>query len=182
MAFDGTRNLVVLGFGAIGAGLFAYEAGQSGDYAPPLVVDVRADLIAGLRADGGILRVNIARSDRIDAVEIGPIEVVDSSLAAGRARVVEAIAVADELASALPSVAFYRSDAPNSPHLLLAEALRRRAAADPLIVFCAENHRSAAALLEEAVLDAIETTEWATPDEPDPTARVVQLFVHAIDD
>ncbi len=28
----------------------------------------------------------------------------------------------------------------------------------------------------------IETTEWAAPDQPDPTARVVQLFVHVVDD
>ena len=28
----------------------------------------------------------------------------------------------------------------------------------------------------------IETTEWAVPEAPDPAARVVQLFVHVIDD
>jgi mannitol-1-phosphate/altronate dehydrogenase len=41
----------------------------------------------------------------------------------------------------------------------LTEALRRRTRPEPLIVFCAENHRSAAALLREAVLGAVEPTD-----------------------
>ena len=159
MAFDGTRKLVGLGFGAIQSGLFAYEAQRTGAYGTPLVVDVRADLVAGLRADGGTFRVNIARPDRIDVAEIGPVDVADSSVGVEREGVINTIAIADELASALPSVAFYRTDGPNSPHLLLAEALTRRTAPEPLIVFCAENHRSAATLLEEAVLEAMEPLE-----------------------
>jgi mannitol-1-phosphate 5-dehydrogenase len=159
MAFQGTRKLVVLGFGAIGSGLFAYEAQRTGGYAVPLMVDVRADLVAGLRAAGGRFRVNIARDDGVDVADIGPVNVADSSVATDRARVIEAIAAADELASALPSVAFYRSAAPNSPHRLLAEGLKQRTAARPLIVFCAENHRSAAALLAQAVSDALSGPE-----------------------
>jgi mannitol-1-phosphate 5-dehydrogenase len=161
VAFVGTRRLIGLGFGAIGSGLFVYEASRTGDYAPPLVVDVRADFVAGLRADSGHFRVNIARSDRVDVAEIGPINVADSSVEEERDAVVEAIATADELASALPSVAFYRSGGPNSPQLLLAQGLRRRTRTEPLIVFCAENHRSAAALLEEAVLEAVPEGERA---------------------
>jgi mannitol-1-phosphate 5-dehydrogenase len=159
MGFEGTRRLVVLGFGAIGSGLFAYEAQRTGDYAVPMMVDVRADLVAGLRAAGGRFRVNIARDDGIDVADIGPVDVADSSVATDRARVIEAIAAADELASALPSVSFYRSDAPNSPHRLLAEGLQQRTAGRPLIVFCAENHRSAAALLAEAVSEALSGPE-----------------------
>ncbi len=159
MAFGGSRRLVGLGFGAIGSGLFAFEASRSGLYAPPLVVDVRADLVAGLRADGGRFRLNIARADRVEVVELGPVSVADSSVEKERAQVVEAIAGADELASALPSVRFYQTDAANSPHRMLAEALRRRELPQPLIVFCAENHRSAAALLEEAVLEAVPAAE-----------------------
>ena len=159
MAFDGSRRLVVLGFGAIGAGLFVYEAQRTGDYAPPLVVDVRPELVAALRAADGRVRLNIAQADGVEMVELGPLEVADSTVAAERVRIIEAIAAADELASALPSVGLYRSDAPNSPHLLLAEGLRRRAGTEPLIVLCAENHRSAAALLEGAVQEAVPAGE-----------------------
>ncbi len=159
MAFVGARRLVGLGFGAIQSGLFVYEAHRTGDYAPPLVVDVRADLVAGLRADDGHFRVNIARADRVDVAEIGPVTVADSTIPREAELVVEAIAGADEFASALPSVAFYRTDGPSSPHRLLAEGLRRRSRSAPLLVFCAENHRSAAELLEAAVLEAVPAEE-----------------------
>ncbi len=174
MGFGGTRRLVGLGFGAIGSGLFVYEAQRTGEYAPPLVVDVREDLVAGTRAAGGRVRVNIARADRVDVAELGPIEVADSAVTAERARIIEAIAAADEFASALPSVAFYRSDAANSPHRLLAEGLQDRTAAQPLIVYCAENHRSAAALLEEAVLEVIPAGERVRVR---PRARYVDTVI-----
>ena len=159
MAFSGSRRLVGLGFGAIGSGLFVYEAHRTGDYAPPLVVDVRADLVAGLRADDGHFRINIARSDRVDVAEVGPVTVTDSTVPAEAELAIEAISGADEFASALPSVAFYQTDGPNSPHRLLGEGLRRRTRTTPLIVFCAENHRSAAELLEAAVLEAVPAEE-----------------------
>ena len=155
MTFNGSRRFVGLGFGAIQSGLFAYEAARTGDYAPPLVIDVRADLVGALRADAGHFRVNIARADRVDVVEVGPTTVADSTVAAEAELIVEAIAGADEFASALPSVAFYQTDGPSSPHRLLAEGLRRRTRTQPLIVYCAENHRSAAELLEAAVLEAV---------------------------
>ncbi|MEX1335492.1 MAG: hypothetical protein AB1Z66_09345 [Candidatus Limnocylindrales bacterium] len=159
MAFSGARRLVGLGFGAIQSGLFVYEAHRTGDYAPPLVVDVRADLVAGLRADDGHFRVNIARDDGVDVAEVGPISVADSAVPAETDLVIEAISGADELASALPSVAFYRTDGPNSPHRLLAEGLRRRSRSRPLLVFCAENHRAAAEILRSAVLEAVPAHE-----------------------
>lgn len=159
MTFGGSRTLVGLGFGAIQSGLFVYEAARSEAYAPPLVIDIRADLVAGLRADEGRFRLNIARADRVDVADIGPIEVADSSVEDERPAIIDAIAAADEFASALPSVAFYRTDGPSSPHRLLAEGLRRRTRPEPLIVFCAENHRSAAELLEAAVLGAVPADE-----------------------
>lgn len=171
MAFEGSRRLVVLGFGAIGAGLFVYEACGTGDYSPPLVVDVRADLVSGLLADDGRFALNIARSDRVDVATIGPIAPVDSMVEPER--VIEAIAGADELASALPSVAFYQGPGPASPCRLLAAGLRRRLRPDPLIVYCAENHRSAARLLSTAVLDAV-------PDDERETVRARARFVDTV--
>ncbi len=152
MTFNGPRRLVGLGFGAIGSGLFVYEAFRTGDYAPPFVVDVRADLVAGLRADAGHFRVNIARSDRIDVADVGPLNVADSTVEAEAEQIAQVIASADELVTALPSVDHYCTGAPNSPHLLVAEGLRRRTKRDPLVVYCSENHRNAAALMREAVV------------------------------
>ncbi len=152
MAFVGSRRLVGLGFGAIQSGLFVYEAHRTGDYAPPLVVDVRADLVAGLRADAGHFRVNIARRDRIDVADVGPLNVADSTVEAEAEQIAQVIASADELVTALPSVDHYCTGAPNSPHLLVAEGLRRRTKRDPLVIYCSENHRNAAALMREAVV------------------------------
>jgi mannitol-1-phosphate/altronate dehydrogenase len=95
----------------------------------------------------------------VDVAEVGPITVADSTVPAEAELGIEAIAGADEFASALPSVAFYQTDGSNSPHRLLGEGLRRRRRTTPLIVFCAENHRSAAELLEAAVLDAVPAEE-----------------------
>jgi mannitol-1-phosphate 5-dehydrogenase len=162
MAFEGARRFVGLGFGPVQAGLFVYEAHRAGTYAPPLVVDVRADLVAGLRADGGRFRLNIARSDRVDVAEVGPLRVADASIPAGRAVAIEAIAAADELATALPGVEAYRSDAPSSPVRILAEALSRRTVSRPLVVYAAENQRAAAGLLASSVLDAVEPARRET--------------------
>ncbi|HZW01681.1 MAG TPA: hypothetical protein VFF55_08960 [Candidatus Deferrimicrobium sp.] len=162
MTFSGPRRFVGLGFGPIQAGLFVYEAQRTGAYAPPLVVDVRADLVAGLRAGAGRFVVNIAHADGIEVAAIGPVSVADSTVEEERAAVVSDIAAADELATALPSIASYRTAAPWSPHRLIADALRRRSAEQPLIIFCAENYREAAAQLEEAVLDVLDQAERAT--------------------
>ena len=165
MAFTGTRRFAGFGFGAIQAGLFLYEAYQCGRYSRPIVVDVRADLVESLRSNAGHYCLNIARRDRIDSVDVGPVEVADSTQASDRTRIVEAISMADEASTALPSIDFYRTDQPSSPHLLLGAGLTRRRSARPLVVYCAENHRRAGALLEEAVLESV------TPSDRDRIRR-----------
>jgi hypothetical protein len=72
MRFGGQRRLVVLGFGPIGAGLFAYEASRTGAYAPPVVVDVQVPLVEGLRRNAGRYGLNVAHASGIDTHEIGP--------------------------------------------------------------------------------------------------------------
>lgn len=161
MAFAGSRAFVGLGAGVVQLGLFAYEAQRAGNYAPPLLVDVRADLIGSVRADHGRVRVNVARNDRVDVAEIGPLRVADSSEPVELETVVEAIATADELATALPTVSAYRTSAANSPHRLIADGLRRRVRTTPLIVFCAENRRNAAAILRDATGESIDPSERA---------------------
>ena len=135
--FEGSRRFVGFGFGAIQAGLFLYEAHACGSYARPLVVDVRADLVDALRGNAGRYGLNIARSDRVDSVEVGPIDLIDSTQAGSHARIIEAIAVADDASTALPSVHFYRTREPSSPHLFLAAWLTKRQSPRPLVVYCA---------------------------------------------
>lgn len=159
MAFAGRRRFVGLGFGPIQAGLFVYEAHVSGIFAAPLVVDVRADLVQALRANGGHYWLNIARTHGVDSVSIGPVAAADSTRAADRVRITAAIARADDVATGLPSVDYYCTGDLNSPHLLLAAGLTKRTARRPVVVYTAENHRRAAALLEQAVLEAVPASE-----------------------
>ena len=57
---------VGFGFGAIQAGLFLYEAHKSGTFSHLVVAEVRPDVIAAVRANGGFYSVNVAHRDAVD--------------------------------------------------------------------------------------------------------------------
>ncbi len=156
MSFTGSRRFVGIGFGPIQAGLFLLEAHESGAYAPPTVVDIREDLVAELRANGGQFTVNIAGLHGRTAAQAGPVEPLNSQVEGDRERIIAALVRADEAATALPSVATYRSGGAASPAQLLASALQRRLPGQPLVVYCAENHVHAADVLRDAVLALVD--------------------------
>lgn len=144
------RNTFVgFGFGAIQAGLFLYEAHQTGRFGRMVVAEVNAELVAAVRAAGNRFTLNIAHPDRIERAVIGPVELYNPAVPGDRAALVDAIADASELATALPSVNFYAGDAPGSVHRLLAEGFSRRQEA--AVVYTAENNNHAAEILEAAV-------------------------------
>ena len=154
MALTGTRTYVGFGFGAIQAGLFLYEAYRSGNFGRLVVAEVLPELVWNLRQAGGYYSVNIASQDRIESVRVGPVEINDPSVAVDRECLVAAVAEAEEIGTAIPSVSFYRSEGPGSLHRLLADGLCRKAAGDgpAAVVYAAENHNHAAEILEEVVL------------------------------
>lgn len=150
MGFGGQRRLVVFGFGPIGAGLFGYEAFRTGDYAPPVVVDVQVPLVDALRRNGGHYGLNVAQAGGIDTHVIGPVAAANPLDAADRGRIVAVLARADIAVTCLPGTGFYdRGEA--SPAALVAEALAARTLAAPLVLYAAENAVHAAASLVEAV-------------------------------
>ena len=161
MALTGKRTFVGFGFGAIQAGLFLYEASRSGAFGRLVVAEVVPDVVAMLRAAGGQYTVNIAHRAGVEAAQVGPVEIEDPAQAADRARLIEAIAAAEEISTAIPSVAYYTSDRPASLHRVLAEGLRRKIQADgpPAVIYAAENHNHAAEILEAAVMDVIPAPE-----------------------
>ena len=154
---SGQRTFVGFGFGAIQAGLFLYEAFRSDNFGRLVVAEVLPDVVHAVRAAGGRFSVNIAHSDHIEVAEVGPLEIQDPGSESDRRRLVEAVAEAEEIATAVPSVQFYTSPDPGSIHRLLAEGLRRKAAAQGprAIVYAAENHNHAAEILEARVLEEI---------------------------
>jgi len=138
------------GFGAIGAGLFLAEAHRSGNFGRLVVAEVVPEMVAAVRAAGGRIAINVAHSDRLEATAIGPIEIFDPARPDDRERLIEALALAREGATAVPSIRFYRSEGPGSIHKLLARAIARRGS-EPLAVYAAENHNHAAEILRDAV-------------------------------
>lgn len=144
------RTFVGFGFGAIQAGLFLYEAQRSGKFDRLVVAYRRPEVIATIRANGGYFQVNIAHADQIEQARVGPIEIYDVNEPSERACIIDAIAEANELATALGSVNDYVSLGPSSIHSLLAKGLEKKLALElsPAVIYAAENDNHAAEKLE----------------------------------
>jgi len=128
-----------------------------------VVAEVVPEIVCAVLGAGGLFSLNIAHSDHIEIAEVGPLEITDPGSDIGQRRLVEAVAEAEEIATAVPSVQFYTSPSPGSIHRLLAQGLRRKAAAQgpQAIVYAAENHNHAAEILEASVLAEIPDDERA---------------------
>lgn len=161
MALTGTRTYVGFGFGAIQAGLFLYEAYRSGNFRRLRVAEVLPDMVLNLRRAGGTYALNIAHPDRVESVRVGPVEIYDPAVALDRERLVDALSEAQEIGTAIPSVAYYQSAGPGSLHRLLAAGLGRKSSDGDreAVVYTAENHNHAAEILEAAVLSALPPVE-----------------------
>lgn len=157
-ASSNSRTFVGFGFGAIQAGLFLYEAQQSGAFDRLVVAEVVPETVDALRAAGGFYTVNIAHADRVEQARVGPVEVYNPTVAADRDALIAAVASAHEMATALPSVAFYTSAAPGSIHRLLAAGLAQKAqtGGPRAILYAAENNNHAAEILTGHVAEALE--------------------------
>lgn len=162
MPLNGTRTYVGFGFGAIQTGLFLYEAFQSGNFKRLVIAEIVPDVVREIRDADGYYTFNIAHADRIEAARVGPVEIYDPGVSEDREQIIQALADADEIGTAVPSVSFYVSDRPGSIHRVLAEGLVRKAEQDgPLaVVYAAENHNEAAEILEEHVRAATPEGEW----------------------
>ena len=161
MALTGTRAYVGFGFGAIQAGLFLYEAFHSGAFRRLVTAEVLPEVVNTVRQAEGLYTVNIAHSDQVEHAEVGPIEIQDPALKLDRERLIDAIAEAEEIGTAIPSVAYYVSNGPGSLHRILAEGLRAKAAqgGPRAVIYAAENHNQATEILESNVLGEIPENE-----------------------
>jgi mannitol-1-phosphate 5-dehydrogenase len=145
----GSKTFAGFGFGPIQSGLFLYEAYCSGNFDRYVIAEVDQALVDAVRAAGGRYVINIAHPDRIEQVEVRGVRLCDPADEADRQELVEAIAQADEMATALPSVRFYDTGDAASVVSLLADGLQRREPSRPAIVYAAENHNHAAEILAE---------------------------------
>jgi mannitol-1-phosphate 5-dehydrogenase len=161
VALAGTRTYLGFGFGAIQSGLFLYEAFHSGAFGRLIVAEVQPDTVGALRRAEGYFTVNIARADGIEQARVGPVQIENPAVEADRQRLIDAIAEAEEIGTAIPSITYYASDTPGSLDRLLAQGLRKKAAENGprAVVYAAENHNQAAEILESKVMAEIPASE-----------------------
>jgi mannitol-1-phosphate/altronate dehydrogenase len=175
MPLTGRRTFVGFGFGAIQSGLFLYEAFHSEAFRRLVVAEVLPEVVQAVRQEGGFFSVNIAQRDRVETARIGPVEINDPAVEADRHALLDAVAGAEEIATAVPSVAFYVSERPGSIHRLLAEGLCRKVeqGGPPAIIYAAENHNHAAEILEAVVMGAV-------PQEKQEAVRARVRFLNTV--
>jgi len=145
------KTFVGFGFGPIQSALFLYEAYCSGNFDRYVIAEVDAGLVGAVRAGGGRYSINIAHPDRIEEVVVEGVRLYDPADERDRDELVEAIADAHEMATALPSVRFYDTGDATSVAKLLADGFGRRDPSKPVIIYAAENHNRAAEILSERV-------------------------------
>ncbi len=149
------RTFVGFGFGPIQSGLFLYEAYRSGNFDRYVIAEVDAPLVDAVQATGGRYQINIAHPDHIEQVAVEGVRLYHPARPEDRRKLVRAIAEADELATALPSVQFYDSGDSSSVVSLLADGLGQRDPDRPAIIYAAENHNHAAEILGDALRDRV---------------------------
>ena len=151
-------TFVGFGFGAIQAGLFLYEAWRSGNFERLVVAEVMPPVVDAVRANGGFYTLNLAHADHVETVQVGPIEIYNPADAEDRSKLLAALVAAQEIATAVPSVTFYKADAPGSIHRLLARAIEQKLAGKgpQAAIYAAENNNHAAELLAEAVFSELD--------------------------
>ena len=161
MALTGRHTYVGFGFGALQAGLFLYEAFRSGNFRRLLVAEIVPERVRELQRADGFCSVNIAHLDRVETVRLGPIEAYNPAVPEDRERLVAALADAEEIGTAIPSVNLYACGRPTSVSSVLADGLAQklRQGGPRAVVYTAENHNAAAEMLEELVLPEIPALE-----------------------
>ncbi|MBL8992683.1 MAG: hypothetical protein JNM63_05035, partial [Spirochaetia bacterium] len=131
------------GFGPIQSGLMLYEASRSGNFDHFTIVEVDKALVKAIRENGSRYTLNIASQDGIHQELVENVTMLDSTDAADLAGIKKEISLADEMSTALPSVAFYTRGKPSVAELLregIDDAKNR-------ILYASENHNHAAEIL-----------------------------------
>jgi mannitol-1-phosphate 5-dehydrogenase len=166
MALTGNRTYVGFGFGAIQSGLFLFEAYHSGAFRRLVVAEVLPEVVSGVRSAGGKIMVNIAHHDRIEQTSLDSIEVLDPAVPDDRQHLIHAVAEAEEIGTAIPSVDYYTTEEPSSLHRILAAGLSKKVAIDGpcAVIYTAENNNLAAEILKSKIMEEISDSQQAAVD------------------
>ena len=146
-------TFVGFGFGAIQGGLFLAEAFSSQSFSRLVVSEIDAELVNHVRRGGGTYFSNIAGSTRLRNIKVEGIEIYNPLVAQDRKQLIDAIAEAQELCTALPSFKLYDVGEEASVAKLISEGLRRKIDSSKLpscVIYAAENDSRAASRLQDA--------------------------------
>lgn len=151
------HTYVGFGFGAIQPGLLLYEAFRAHAFDRYVVAEILPDLVTTMRRTGGMYTLNLAGTAGVRQVQLGPVELVDVAHEDDREILMNAIAEAHEIGTAITTFNQYVMDIPGSLHLMLAEGLLRKVkgGGPPAVVYSAENNNHAAEMLKDAVMNEI---------------------------
>ena len=138
---------VGFGFGPIQAGLFVKEARGSGRFSEIAVAEVDAALVAAVRGNGNRYALNVASSEGVEVVHVNGVTLLNPNVADNLRQLRHMLGKATEIATSLPSVAFYARGGETSVACLIAEGLRG-CGAEQTVVYTAENNNHAAEILE----------------------------------
>ena len=143
-----------IGLGPIQTGIFMLGA-RDGEFTRIVVAEVDKTVKKALSESGGEITVNVARSDEVVAETVTGIEVLNP-LDPDDLLELECVAAdADEIATALPSVDFFKH---------VAQWMRKGFAATPnkrRFIYTAENNNHAAERLKEAIdIDDLPNTHY----------------------
>jgi len=147
-----SRTYVGFGFGAIQSGLLLYEAFQSGKFSRLVVAEVVPEVIDAIRISRGYF-LNVATAGGIEQHFVEGIEIYNPTVPEDAAKLIDALAEAQEIGTALPSVDFFTRGAPSVADLLRAAFVKKMNHSElpEAVVYTAENNNHAAEVLESAV-------------------------------
>jgi len=155
------KTFVGFGFGAIQGGLFLPEAYRSGNFSRLVVSEIDSTAVEQIRKSAGNYACNVAEPDHVRLEEVSGLEILNPLIPADREKLVEAIASANELCTALPSYTLYDAGGQASVASLLAEGLQKKlhnTDRPAAVVYAAENDGRAAARLQEACNKYVSTS------------------------
>ena len=152
------RTLVGFGFGPIQSGLFLYEAFRCGNFERLVIAEILPELVDAIRASGGTYAINVATAMGVEHHVVEGLEVYNPHVPGDRGALVEAIAGAAEIATALPSVDFFGSGETGDVVDILRHGLTQKAdtSGPTAVIYTAENDNYAAENLEKR-LATVET-------------------------
>jgi hypothetical protein len=169
------RTFTGIGFGAIQAGLFLYEAFRAQSFERLVVAEVNPELVAGLRRARGRYRINVATLSGIEVREVEEVDVFNPAVPEDAQALAVALAEASEICTALPSVEYYSRGEPSAATLLAAaiEAKLADKRLPPAIIYTAENHNHGAEILRGLC-------EERLPQSARPGSRAVVQFLNTV--